>query len=103
MNKPAWTPLRITLVLLPTAVLTLLVISLVQPSTTEPLFVHTAYYFLMATVLCWAGTYLYAAREVRLTTVVTWVKENWPGLVIALAVTIVAGLAIHPALRMLSD
>ncbi|HEX7506115.1 MAG TPA: hypothetical protein VF550_05045, partial [Polyangia bacterium] len=103
MNKPVWTPPKITLVLLPTALLTLLVISLVQPSTTEPLFVHTAYYFLMATVLCWAGTYLYAAREVRLTTVVTWVKENWPGLVIALAVTIVAGLAIHPALRMLSD
>jgi 4-amino-4-deoxy-L-arabinose transferase-like glycosyltransferase len=31
------------------------------------------------------------------------VKENWPGLVIALVVTIVAWLAIHPALRMLSD
>jgi hypothetical protein len=103
MNKPVWTPLRITLVLLPTALLTLLVISVVQPSTTEPLFVHTSYYFLMATVLCWAGTYLYAAREVRRATVVTWVEENWPGLVIALAVTIVAWLAIHPALRMLSD
>ena len=103
MNKPVWTPAKITLVLLPTALLTLLVISLVQPSYTEPLFVHTSYYFLMATVLCWAGTYLYAAREVRWATVVTWARENWPGLVTALAVTIVAGLAIHPALRMLSD
>ena len=103
MNKPVWTLPKITLVLLPTELLTLLVISLAQPSYTETLFVHTSYYFLMATVLCWAGTYLYAAREVRWATVVTWVKENWPGLVIALAVTIVAWLAIHPALRMLSD
>ncbi len=103
MNKSVWTPPKITLVLLPTVLLTLLVISLVQRGSTELLFVHTAYYFLMATVLSWAGTYLYAARELRWTTVVTWVKENWPGLVIALAVTIVAWLAIHPALRMLSD
>jgi hypothetical protein len=58
MNKPVWTPWKITLVLLPTALLTLLVISVAQPSYPEPLFVHTSYYFLMATVLCWAGTYL---------------------------------------------
>jgi hypothetical protein len=103
MNKPVWTPLKITLVLLPTALLTLLVVSVAQPSTTEPLFVHTAYYFLAATVLCWAGTYLYATPEVHWATVAAWVKENWPGLVIALGVTVVAGLAIHPALRMLSD
>jgi hypothetical protein len=43
MNKPAWTPWKITLVLLPTALLTLLVISVAQPSYTEPLFVHTSY------------------------------------------------------------
>jgi len=103
MNNSVWTPLKIALVLLPTALLTLLVISVAQPSYPEPLFVRTAYYFLMATVLCWAGTHLYAAREVRKSTVVAWVKENWPGLVIALAVTIVAWLAIQPALRMLSD
>ena len=30
----------------------------------KQLFVHTTYYFLMATVLCWAGTYLHAARDV---------------------------------------
>ena len=103
MNKPVWTPAKITLVLLPTALLTLLVVSVAQPGYTEPLFVHTAYYFLAATVLCWSGTYLYAAREVRWATVLAWVKENWPGLVVALVVTIVAWLAIHPALRMLSD
>jgi hypothetical protein len=103
MNKPVWTPPKLTLILLPAALLTLLVISVVQPSYTEPLFVHTAYYFLMATVLCWSGTYLYAAREVRWATVLPWVKQNWPGLVVALVVTVVAWLAIHPALRMLSD
>ncbi len=34
---------------------------------------------------------------------VAWVKENWPGLVIALALTVIAWLAVHPALRILSD
>ena len=57
----------------------------------------------MATVLCWAGTYLHAGRDARRETIVAWAKENWPGLVIAFAVTVVAWLAIHPALRMLSD
>jgi hypothetical protein len=103
MNKPVWTLPKITLVLLPLALLTLLVLSIAHPSYTEPLFVHTSYYFLMATVLCWAGTYLYAAREMRWTQIVTWVKENWPGIVIALVVTLIAWLAIHPALRILSD
>jgi hypothetical protein len=54
-------------------------------------------------VLCWAGTYLGALRDVRRDSVVAWVRENWPGLVIAFAVTVIAWLAIHPALRMLSD
>jgi hypothetical protein len=103
MNKQVWTPLQIALVLLPTALLALLVISVVRPGYSEWLFIHTSYYFLMVTVLCWAGTYLHAAREVRFTTLVAWAKENWPGLVLALAVTIAAWLAIHPALRMLSD
>jgi hypothetical protein len=67
------------------------------------LFVQTTYYLLMATLLCWAGTYLYAGRELRRETVATWLKDNWPGLVIALAVTVTAWLAIDPALRMLSD
>jgi len=103
MNHPVWTPLKLMLGLLSTALMVLLAISLAHPSYTEPLFVHTSYYFLMATVLCWTGTYLYAARAVRKAAVVAWVKENWPGLAIALAVTMVAWLAIHPALRMLSD
>jgi len=100
MNKPMG---KIALVLLPTALLSLLGIGVADGSYAQWLFVHTTYYFLMATVLCWAGTYLHAARDVRRETVATWLKENWPGLVVAFAVTIVAWHAIHPALRMLSD
>ena len=103
MNKPMGTPEKIAFVLLPTALLTLLVVGLAAPNYTQWLFVHTTYYFLMATVLCWAGVYLHAARAVRLEAVAAWVKENWPGLVIAFAVTVVAWHAVHPALRMLSD
>ena len=103
MNKPIWTPGKIALVLLPTVLLTLLVISVTEASYTQQLFVHTTYYFLMATVLFWAGTYLHAARDMRRETVVAWVKENWPGIAIALVVTLIASLAIHPALRILSD
>jgi hypothetical protein len=103
MTKSIWTSGKLPLVLLPVALLALLVIGLTEASYTQQLFVHTTYYFLMATVLCWAGTYLHAARDVRRETVVAWAKENWPGLVVAIAVTMVAGLAVEPALRMLSD
>jgi hypothetical protein len=103
MNKPIRIPGRIALVLLPAALLALLAIGLAETSYTQQFFVHATYYFLMATVLCWAGTYLGALRDVRRDSVVAWVRENWPGLVIAFAVTVIAWLAIHPALRMLSD
>ena len=103
MNKATWTPGNIALVLLPAALLALLVLSVSARGFTQPLFVDTTYYFLLATVLCWVGTYLHAARDVRRDAVVAWVKENWPGLVIALGVTLIAGLAIQPALRILSD
>jgi len=103
MNKPSGTPGKIALVLLPTALVTLLAVSLSETRYTEWIFVHATYYLLMATLLCWAGTYLHSARGVRRETIVAWVKENWPGLVIAFALTIVAWHAVHPALRMLSD
>jgi hypothetical protein len=103
MNKLIGTPGKTALVVLPTALLVLLVVSVTETSYTQQLFVNTTYYFLLVTVLCWAGTYLHAARDVRRETVFAWVKENWPGLAIALGVTLVAWLAIHPALRILSD
>jgi len=103
MNTRIWTPRKIALVLLPAALLTLLVLSLIQVCDAQQLFIRTTYYFLMVTVLCWAGTYLHAARDLRRETVVAWMKENWPGLLIAFAVTVIAWRAIDPALRILSD
>jgi 4-amino-4-deoxy-L-arabinose transferase-like glycosyltransferase len=95
--------MRTVLVLLPAALLIFLVVSVSDTATTRKLFVETTYYFLFATVLCWAGTYLYTARDLRRAAVLSWAKENWPGLLIALLVTVLVGLSVDPALRMLSD
>ena len=103
MNKPIVTPGKLALVVVPLALLASLVIGAAETSYAQTLFVHTTYFFLLATVLCWAGTYLHAARDVRRETLVAWAKENWPGLVVALALTVIAWLAVHPALRILSD
>ncbi|HWA71029.1 MAG TPA: glycosyltransferase family 39 protein [Polyangiaceae bacterium] len=94
---------KILLVLLPVALLVLVAVSVSNLAITQQLFVDTTYYFLMATVLCWVGTYLHAARELRREAAVAWLRENWPGLLVALAVTVVAALAVQPALRVLSD
>ena len=91
------------LVLLPMGLLFLLLLSIQNLALTQQLFVNTTYYFLMVTLLCWAGTYLHAARDLQREAVVAWVKDNWAGLVIAFAVTVVTALAVEPALRMLSD
>ncbi len=103
MNMPMSKPGKVALVLVPLALLALLGIGLADISYTQKLFVDTTYFFLMATLLCWVGTHLQAGRDLRRETIVAWVNENWPGLVIAAVVTVVAWLAIHPALRILSD
>lgn len=103
MTTPTWTLGKIALVMLPAALVVLSVISLGDVKTTQQLFVDTTYYLLMAMLLCWAGTYIHTARELRWKTLVAWVNENWPGLVIAVVLTVFAGLAVEPALRMLSD
>jgi 4-amino-4-deoxy-L-arabinose transferase-like glycosyltransferase len=103
MNTSTRTSGKVALISLPAALLTLLGVGLADARYTQQLFVHTTYFFLMATTLCWIGTYLHAARDLRRTQLLAWVKENWPGLALALLVTIVAGLAVQPALRMLSD
>ncbi len=102
MTTPTWTT-KLALVVLPAALLLLLLVSITDGTVAQQLFLNTAYYFLMATVLCWTGMYLYAARDVRRETLLAWAKENWPGLVVALSVTVIAGLAVEPALRLLSD
>ncbi len=103
MKRTFWTPPNIALVLLPILLLTLLGISIGNRGHAEPLFIHTAYYFLLVAVACWAGTYLICARGLTGGTVVTWAKDNKAGILIALAVTVITALAVHPALRVLSD
>ncbi len=103
MTRAGWTASRLALVLLPTSLVLLLAVSAADVEKSQWLFVNTTYYFLMLTVLCWLGTYLYAARDLRREDILTWLKENWPGLAVALVVTLVASLAVEPALRMLSD
>jgi len=103
VTTTGWTRERAALILLPTALLVLLAVSVADVARTQRLFVATTYYFSMTLLLCWAGTYAHAARDLGREAVVVWIKENWPGLVIAFAVTVLAALAIEPALRMLSD
>jgi len=103
MNKSFWTARNIALGILPILLLTLLAVSISNRSYAEPLFIHTTYYFLLVMVLCWAGTYVIAARALTRATVVDWAKENKAGILIALILTVITGLAVHPALRVLSD
>jgi hypothetical protein len=85
------------------ALLILLGVSVSDGKTTESCFVKTTYYLQLLTLLCWTGTYLHEARGLTREGLVGWARENWPGLVIAGAVTVVASLAVEPALRILSD
>jgi len=98
-----WTAKNIALVLILISLLALLGLSVTRRQYVDPLFIHATYYFMLVTVVCWATAYLYAARDLRGKDVVIWAKENRAGIVIAALVTLIAGLAIHPALRVLSD
>ena len=103
MKKSVWTLRAIALLALAALLLILLGISIAHREYCEPLFIHTTYYFLMVLVLFWAGTYLHAARDLRKTAILEWVKENKAGIAIALIVTAITALAVHPALRVLAD
>jgi hypothetical protein len=101
--KTAWTPQAIVLLILSSLLVILLGVSVARSQYAEPLFIHAAYYFLMVLVVCWAGTYIHVARDLRKAAILDWIKENKAGIIIALIITIISGLAIHPALRVLSD
>ncbi len=103
MNEATWTPAKVAPFALFAALTLFGAISTNGAALTQKLFVSTTYYLLLGTVLCWAGTYLHVARDLKKAVVVEWVRENWTGLLIALAITGVAGLSIEPALRVLSD
>lgn len=104
MTPQAWLPSRKNVLLACFAALSVgLVVSATDLAASQYLFVSTTYYFSMATVLCWAGTYIHTASERRWRDVFAWVKENWPGILLAFAVTVITASAVEPALRMLSD
>lgn len=103
MTAPTRSPPRLALTALPAALLLLLLVSLGDRSLTQWLYVHATYYCSWAAVLCWAGAYLFAARDLRAHDLLAWARENWPGLAVALAATVITGLAVEPALRVLSD
>ncbi len=100
MNKFAWTPQNIVLVLLPVLTLTLL---LGEGKYVEPMFIHSTYYFLLVLVAAWAIVYLRSVRDLTKAAVWEWVKENRAGIVMAMVITVITALAVHPALRILAD
>lgn len=97
---------KLALAALTASLLVLLVVSVGDAKTTEWFFVNTTYYFHLVTLLCWGFVYLGGARssgEAPHRVVANFAKENWQGLAITSAVTVVAVLAVDPALRVLSD
>ena len=103
VDKLARTAKTVALAAVPLLLLVLLVVSIVQREYAEPLFVHTTYFLLLVTVVTWAATYLHVACALKRADVIAWIKDNLAGIALALVVTVVAGLAIDPALRVLSD
>lgn len=99
---PSWLKPAV-LITLASLLVILLVVSVAQRNYAEPLFIHATYYFLMVTVVTWAATHLWLARDVRTADVIAWIKENKAGLITAALITTVAAMAVHPALRVLSD
>ena len=91
------------LVAIPSALLVVFFVSLANPALTQPIFLRTTYSFLLVTVAVWAATYVYVARDLRRVDVVAWVKDNRAGIALAVVATVIAALAIPPALRLLSD
>jgi hypothetical protein len=96
-------PGKIALAFFALSLSALLVVSLTNTALAQRLFVNTTYYFMLAAVLCWAGTYLHAAGDLSFARAVRWAREHYPGIVTAFLVATVAALAVEPALRVLSD
>jgi hypothetical protein len=78
-------------------------VTLTDRALTQKFFVETTFYCLLVGLLCWAYVHLEAVRHWERKEVRDWVTENWRGIVVAGSLIIIAGLAVEPALRMLSD
>ena len=85
------------------AAMALLGVTLRRHSLMEPFFVHGTYFVLLTMVAFWAATYVIALKNASKETLVAWLKDNWRGLVLAAVVSLVAILAVEPALRVLAD
>ena len=81
----------------------LLGVTLRKRSLMEPFFVHGTYFMLLTMVAFWASTYIVALKGTSKDRLVAWLKDNWRGFILAAAVSLVAILAIEPALRVLAD
>ena len=99
-GKAFWTPQNTALVILPVLVLTLF---LGEYKYVEPMFIHSTYYLLVVLVATWVTVYLISARGLTKAAAWQWVKENRAGIIVAMVVTVITGLAVHPALRILAD
>ncbi|MGO9289157.1 MAG: hypothetical protein ACLQIJ_10435 [Polyangia bacterium] len=69
----------------------------------EPFFVHGTYFILLTMVAFWASAYILALKGTSKDSLVAWLKDNWRGLVLAAVVSLIAIVAIQPALRVLAD
>ena len=85
------------------AAMGLLGVTLRRRSLMEPFFVHGTYFVLLTMVAFWASTYLIALKGTSKDGLVAWLKDNWRGLVLAAVVSLVAILAVEPAMRVLAD
>ena len=81
----------------------LLGVTLRKRSLMEPFFVHGTYFVLLTMVAFWASTYILALKSTSKDSLVAWLRDNWRGLVLAAAVSLIAILTIEPALRVLAD
>jgi 4-amino-4-deoxy-L-arabinose transferase-like glycosyltransferase len=78
----------------------LVVLTLLKPRLNEPLFVHSTYYVLLASVLLYAGLWLAQPGEWAL---LGWLRDNLAGLLVTAVVSAVVVSAVAPAFRVLAD
>jgi 4-amino-4-deoxy-L-arabinose transferase-like glycosyltransferase len=102
-TESAWSVPTVVHRILFVGLIALFGVSLAHREYAERMFIHATYYFLLVLVVAWIGTYLHVARDVRTPAIALWIKDNKAGIIVALLVTVVSALAIHPALRVLSD
>jgi hypothetical protein len=81
----------------------ILLASLARFDWTQALFLRATYYLHLALVLIWAGLYLGRVRHMNRERMASWARDNTPGLALALSVTLLIGVSVEPALRVLSD